>query len=79
MVIVTDIDRFGRDVVFIVKNVRHIMRKGAVFVAIDKGFDSRSPMAEDSSCARSTATSRRSGVPGALLRCATGHTRGVLQ
>ncbi|KYF83311.1 hypothetical protein BE11_12955 [Sorangium cellulosum] len=47
MVIVTDIDRFGRDVVFIVKNVRQIMRKGAVFVAIDKGFDSRSPMAED--------------------------------
>ncbi|AUX39748.1 uncharacterized protein SOCE26_011430 [Sorangium cellulosum] len=47
MVLVTDIDRFGRDVVFIVKNVRQIMRKGAVFVAIDKGFDSRSPMAED--------------------------------
>lgn len=34
MVIVTDIDRFGRDVVFIVKNVRQIMRKVAVFVAI---------------------------------------------
>ncbi|WP_437908777.1 recombinase family protein [Sorangium sp. So ce327] len=47
MVIVTDIDRFGRDVVFIVNNVRQIMHNGAVFVAINKGFDSRSPMAED--------------------------------
>ena len=47
MVIVQDVDRFSRDIVFTVQRVREIMRKGAVFVAIKQGFDSRAPNAED--------------------------------
>lgn len=47
MVIVQDVDRFSRDIVFTVQRVREIMRKDAVFVAIKQGFDSRTPNAED--------------------------------
>jgi DNA invertase Pin-like site-specific DNA recombinase len=47
MVIVQDVDRFSRDIVFTVQRVRAIMRKSAVFVAIKQGFDSRAPNAED--------------------------------
>ncbi|WP_434041749.1 MULTISPECIES: hypothetical protein [Sorangium] len=37
MVIVTDIDRLGRDVIFIVTNVRQIMRQGAGALLGDPG------------------------------------------
>ena len=42
-VIVSKIDRFARDMVFIVKNVRAIRKKGACFISLAECFDSRRP------------------------------------
>jgi DNA invertase Pin-like site-specific DNA recombinase len=46
VVIVSKIDRFARDMVFIVKHVRGIKKKGARFVSIAEGFDSDRPESE---------------------------------
>jgi DNA invertase Pin-like site-specific DNA recombinase len=45
-IVVSKIDRFGRDMVFIVKHVRGIKKKGACFVSIAECFDSRRPESE---------------------------------
>ena len=45
-VIVSKIDRFARDMVFIVKHVRAIRKKGAAFISIAEAFDSRRPESE---------------------------------
>lgn len=45
-VLVSKIDRFARDMVFIVKNVRAIRKKGACFISIAENFDSRRPESE---------------------------------
>jgi DNA invertase Pin-like site-specific DNA recombinase len=45
-VIVGQIDRFARDVKFIIKHVRSIEKKGACFVSIAESFDSRCPKSE---------------------------------
>jgi DNA invertase Pin-like site-specific DNA recombinase len=46
VVIVSKIDRFGRDMVFIVKHVRSIKKKGGRFVSIAECFDSSRPESE---------------------------------
>lgn len=45
-VIVSKIDRFARDMVFIVKHVRAIRKRGACFISIAEAFDSRRPESE---------------------------------
>jgi DNA invertase Pin-like site-specific DNA recombinase len=45
-IIVSKIDRFGRDMVFIVKHVRSIKKKGACFISIAESFDSQRPESE---------------------------------
>jgi DNA invertase Pin-like site-specific DNA recombinase len=45
-VVVSKIDRFARDMVFIVKHVRGIRKKGACFISIAEAFDSRRPESE---------------------------------
>lgn len=41
-----EIDRFARDMVFIVRHVRAIRKKGACFISIAEAFDSRRPESE---------------------------------
>ncbi|HSN97174.1 MAG TPA: recombinase family protein, partial [Candidatus Nanopelagicales bacterium] len=45
-VIVSKIDRFSRDMVFIVKHVRAIRKRGACFISVAEAFDSRRPESE---------------------------------
>lgn len=45
-VVVSKIDRFGRDMVFIVKHVRAIRKAGACFISLAESFDSRRPESE---------------------------------